>query len=203
MAAFVTHILIGLLIGLSLRVRLRYVWLVALAGAAVDLDNLFFYLHKPDPWWLTRRATLQNIWFSVVFPAIGAAGAFLWHKVAPDLKRLAAAIPAATLSHTFFDMILPAAPYEWRTGHMLLFPFSDARWTFNIERLMADERLFDGFALLLLVLLPVMATSLLLTTGIGRAEGKAEQWVRVGAFLAVYLVVVPSVLFGFGVTTNP
>ncbi|MDX1612360.1 MAG: hypothetical protein R3185_08315, partial [Candidatus Thermoplasmatota archaeon] len=131
MAALTTHVLFGLLIGLGLRVRLRYLPLCILAAGFMDIDNMFFARGEPDPWWITRRASLQNLWFFVVLPTLTGLVAYFWPRVKPELKRVAAALPAITGTHMLHDMILAYAPYKWNTGLMLLFPFSETRWTFD------------------------------------------------------------------------
>ncbi len=199
MAAFGTHLMVGLLVGLVLRVRLRHLpWCVVAAGF-MDLDNLFFALDRPDPWWLVRRGSLQNYFVSILIPTGLALWAFLDDRFGRDLKRLGASLPAVTSSHMVWDMILAVPPYQWVNGWSLFYPFSTTRWGINIETLATwDPRFFDGITFLLLLLIPLILTAMVLTTGIDREEPPELFWTRVGVYAAIFLVLLPLIVVGLG-----
>lgn len=191
--------MVGLLVGLVLRVRLRHLpWCVVAAGF-MDLDNLFFALDRPDPWWLLRRASLQNYFVSILIPTGLALWTFLDDRFDHDLKRLGASLPAVTTSHLLWDSIQAIPTQDGLNGWSLFFPFSTTRWGIDVTELATrDLRFFDGISLLLLLLIPLIAASMILTTGIDREEAPELRWVRVASVATLFLVVVPLLVVLIG-----
>lgn len=199
MAALVTHLMVGLLVGLALRVRVRYLPWCMVAAGFMDLDNIFFATGAPDPWWLVRRGTLQNYFVSLLIPTALGVWAFLDDRFAPGVKRLAASLPAITGSHLLWDSIKAVPPYNWINGWTLFYPFSRTRWGIDVTTLATwDVRYFDGIALLLVLLVPLILAALILITGIDRDEAPELTWVRVGSYAVVFLVLLPLLVVGLG-----
>lgn len=199
MAAFATHLLFGLLLGLALRVRLRLVPFCMLVAVAVDLDNVFFFFLLEDPWWLTRRATFQNYFVAILAPTLLAVYAYVRSGWEEDVQRLIISFPVVTVAHAFHDFVRPWHPFTWSRGWALFFPFSETRWGVNIFSIARFEpRLFDGFSLMVLVTVPLLLGALVLTSGLGKEEPARLMWSRVAMFVLTFAVLVPAFMVVWG-----
>ena len=115
MSAALTHVAVGLLLGLALRVRLRYLPLAGFLALLPDVDHFSQYV-LPVPGLVTRE-TFHNVFFCVALPV--AAYAVLHLRKAPqDWMTLGAAAPVLMSSHLFLDMLpvdvsSPRVPLFW------------------------------------------------------------------------------------------
>ena len=111
------HFVFPLIIALAARVHLKHglLWVVGLALAAVLLDLDVFFVH---------RATLHNLFVTLLLPAILVAFAFQYEKNGNKYKTLSLLLLLFLLSHTILDM-------GTESGVQLLYPFTDQVYQFS------------------------------------------------------------------------
>lgn len=111
------HFVFPLIIALAARVHLKHglLWVLGLSLAAVLLDLDVFFVH---------RATLHNLFVTLLLPAILVAFAFQYEKRGNKYKTLSLLLLLFLLSHTILDM-------GTESGVQLLYPFTDQVYQFS------------------------------------------------------------------------
>lgn len=190
MSAALTHAAVGLLLGLALGVRLRWLPLAAFLAVLPDVDHAGKYVFGGDLPFLVTRVTLHNLLFCLVVP-VAAYLVVKWRKAPAEWVRLAAAAPVLMTSHLFLDTL----PLDLSSPKVpLLYPFSGTMWTASARTANAvDPTAYGTITLLILVLAALVVLTVLLHAWI---ERKPEQPVRSFALAGALLVAFPALLVG-------
>jgi membrane-bound metal-dependent hydrolase YbcI (DUF457 family) len=161
-SAALTHLAVGLLLGLGLRLPARYLPLAAFLALAPDLDHLHLYLPVP---FLETRVTFHNLLVCVVLPALVYA-TLAWRGAPRRWQQLGAASPVLLTSHLLLDML----PFDIGSAKVaLLYPFKDGWYTAApVRGNAADPTAFSSITVVMLLLAVLVAFSLLATQGAAR-----------------------------------
>lgn len=199
MSAALSHLTVGLLLGLAVRLRLRYLPAAAFLALLPDLDHVS-YLPFPVPF-LETRVTFHNLFFCVALPLLVFA-LVAWKSTNPDLRRLAAAAPLLMSSHLFLDTL----PLDVSSPRVpLFFPFSRDLYTFAAIRGYAVDPTAYSTITLLLLILSALAVVTVLAVHLGERPHRA-RWPRFAipaVHVVVWILVFPGLAAGGFVIPAP
>jgi|SRR5581483_949492 len=191
MSAALTHAAVGVLLGLALGIRLRWIPLAALLAVLPDADHVPRYFFGGDWPILTTRVTFHNLAFCLLLP-LAAYVVVKLLRAKPEWTRLAAAAPLLMTSHLFLDTL----PLDVSSPKVpLLYPFAGTLFTASSRSANAvDPTAYGSITLLILVLAGLVVLTVLANALV---ERRPEQRWRALAFAGAWLLVFPA-LFATG-----
>lgn len=199
MAAVLTHVLVGVAVGLAADVDARLLPAVAVLAEAIDVDHVFWVLDLAQPVWLTSRGTFHNLFVASVIPALAGALALahptLRERIAAPLRRFVAAAPAVLVSHLAFDMV-HVHTGEATGGVAAFYPFTMDRFTFPLGPLLRDPSIVDALGLALLAALGFGFVVRWLAGEAERFERPRTRTAFAVVYALVFVVLVPLVVYG-------
>ena len=189
MSAALTHVAVGLLLGLALGIRLRYLPAAGFLALLPDVD------HWPDyVFWvplLETRVTFHNVFFCVALP-LGVLVAVHFLRVKEEWRRLAFAAPVILASHLFLDTL----PLDVSSPRVPLFyPFSRDLYTASARRANAiDPTAYSTVTLLILILVALTVLTVLAYAWARRTDGapRLRRGLAPAAFLVGWVLVFPT-----------
>lgn len=200
MSAFLTHLAVGALLGLALRLPLRYVPIAALIAELPDLDHLDMY-GVP---FVESRVTFHNVWFAIALP-LAIFAILYWRRANPDWLRLAAAAPLLLTGHLLLDM-LPFEAFGGVSKLPLFWPVSDVWFTLPLVAVQRiDPREFSTMTIVLVTLITLTVLTVLALPHVTQRRESPRRVVRhaaPAAFIVVWLLLVPG-LAAAGLFTAP
>jgi membrane-bound metal-dependent hydrolase YbcI (DUF457 family) len=186
MSALLTHAAVGVVLGLALGLRWRWLPLAAFIACFPDLD------HLPVPGFVTR-GTLTNVFVCVLLP-LAVYAVLAWRKANPEAVKIAAAAPLLLLSHLFLDMV-PLDTAGDSQNVKLFYPIDGRNYTLRI--LDVDARVATDYSTFTIafgvVILVTLATILAI-----RWIGAQRPYQRLGpvpaAHILAWIVLLPTAM---------
>lgn len=189
MSAALTHVAVGLLLGLALGVRLRWLPVAGFLALAPDVDHFSKYVF-PVPF-LETRVTFHNVFFCVALP-LAALLVVHWRRMGEPWQRLAYAAPVLMASHLFLDTL----PLDVSSPRVPLFyPFSRDPYTASAQRGYAvDPTAYSTITLLILILVALTVLTVLAYAWARRTQDGARlrRGLAPACFLVGWVLVFPT-----------
>lgn len=194
MSAALTHVAMGLLLGMALRIRWRHLPLVAALALAPDLDHAGLFLPALSPW-LLARGTLTNVFLCLAAP-VALAAWMRWKDKWPAWQPLAFAAPLILASHLLLDM-LPLDPLGAVGGVALLYPLTTTLYTIDVDAARSlSPATYTTITMMFLLLAAMTALTL---WAMERKRGAAP----VAALTGAWLLVIPAASLAGAVIPMP
>lgn len=198
MSALLTHALVGVLLGMAIRLPLRQLPFAAFFAIVPDLDHLDM-LWAGSP--VHSRTSFVNVFVCLALP-LAFFAVLRGRRASEAWQRLALVAPLLMGSHLMLDMLTIDVPVD--TGSVALFwPFTDAWFSFKDVRL---ERIHPAEYSSMTIVLALLTAFALATVLAHRALASPRAIVRrgaLGAYAGAWLLLFP-VLFATGfVVTAP
>lgn len=190
MSTLATHALIGLLLGLALRLEPRHLPIAAGLPLVADLDHLGLFSPIDV---FASRVTFHNVFVLVAVP-LAAFVVLEWYRFDDDLRDLAAKAPVILVSAALTDMVSFDAP---ALGAVALYHPLDPVWYTwrGIEAATLDPLAFSTMTLAFVVMAGMTVATVLFVRRRPRRRDRWSPEVRWGwmaAFVAAWLVVLPA-----------
>ncbi|HWG92332.1 MAG TPA: metal-dependent hydrolase [Candidatus Thermoplasmatota archaeon] len=200
MSAALTHLAVGFLLGLALRLPPRYLVLAAFIAASPDIDHLHLFVPVP---FLETRVTFHNVFFCIALPLL-VYGVLRARGAREEYQHLAAVSPVLLTSHLLLDMM----PLDIGSPRVaLLYPLNRDWYTMPaIKGYAGDPEAYSTITVILIALGLLTALTLAGLALVRRLQARPGTLFRQGpaaALAAVWLLVFPALAAGGYVIPAP